>query len=434
MITLLSIFVGLMFLYSLVSALAERTVLTAPMLLTGAGIGVALLFPELREHKYSAGVFLWLAEVGLVLLLFTDASRTDLKLLTSIRNLPVRLLSTGMLLTILLGGVAALAIFPGLTLWEAGILAAILAPTDAGLGQIIVNSPRVPMRVRQALNVEAGLNDGLSVPFLMFFIALAGVASHEANLPRLIMEQLGYGAMIGLGIGLGGGWVLNLAHGRGWVASSFSQLGLVTLPLLCLAASEAAGASMFIAAFVAGLAVQVGFKEAGKHSVEFTEEWGQFLNLLVFFLFGMLVARDWRHFTPPLVIYAILSLTVVRMLPVAIALIGTRLSRATVIFVGWFGPRGLASIVLGLVYLEQETHQPGEPTIRYAVMLTVLISIFAHGLSALPGINVYAARVAALDPAAPELGAAQGTSGTTTQDQQMGRLKNRRQRHGRVGS
>ena len=402
MMTLLAIFMGLIFVYSLVSARAEKTIFTAPMLLTAAGIGVASALPELQEPKLSAAMFLWLAEVGLVLLLFTDASRTNLRLLTSIRSLPTRLLSTGMLLTILLGAVAALIVLPGLSIWEAGILAAILAPTDAGLGQVIVTSPRVPLRIGQALNVEAGLNDGLSVPFLLFFIALAGVASHQASLVRLIMEQLGYGALIGAGIGFAGGWLLNRAHRQRSIASSFHQLGLVALPLLCFPASEAAGASMFIAAFVAGLTVQIKFKQAGKHSVEFTEEWGQFINLFVFFLFGVLIARDWRHFTLPLLAYAILSLTVVRMLPVAIALIGTRLSAATVLFMGWFGPRGLASIVLGLVYLEQETHQPGEATIRYAVMLTVLLSIFLHGLSALPGINLYAGKVAALDPTAPE--------------------------------
>ena len=400
--TLLATFTGLLFLYSLVSARLEKTILTAPMLFTAAGMVVLLLGPELRGQKANARVFLSIAEIGLVLLLFTDASRTNLRVLKTIGNLPVRLLSTGMLLTILLGGLAALAIFHQLTLWEAGILGAILAPTDAGLGQIIVNSPRVPMRIRQALNVEAGLNDGLSVPFLLFFIALEGIESHQANLGRLVMEQLGYGAIIGAGFGLAGGWLLGLSHRRHWMAESFHQLGLVTLPLFCMLTSEAVGASMFIASFVAGLAVQAGFKEAGKHSVEFTEEWGQLLNLSVFFLFGLLVARDWQHFTVPLVLYAVLSLTVVRMVPVAIALVGTRLSRPTVLFMGWFGPRGLASIVLGLVYLEQETHQPGEPVIRLAVMITVLLSIFAHGLSAMPCIRLYAAKVAALPAEAPE--------------------------------
>jgi sodium/hydrogen antiporter len=261
----------------------------------------------------------------------------------------------------------------------------------------------VPMRVRQALNVEAGLNDGLSVPFMLFFVALAGVASHQANLQRLIMEQLCYGALIGGGTGYLGGWMLHLADRRKLIAQSFHQLGLVAVPLLCLFASEAAGASMFIASFMAGLAVQVKFKQAGKHSIEFAEEWGQFLNLFVFFLFGIVVVRDWEGFTWPLLVYSALSLTVVRILPVAIALIGSGLSRASIVFMGWFGPRGLASIVLGMVYLEQETHQSGETTIRLAVMLTVLLSIFAHGFSALPGINFYASKLEACETLPPEL-------------------------------
>jgi sodium/hydrogen antiporter len=403
--TLLALFIGLVFLYSLVSARLEKTIITAPILFTAAGMLVLFFVPEMRERKGNLELFLRVAEVGLVMLLFTDASRTNLQVLNSIRNLPVRLLSTGMLLTILFGALAALALFRQLTVWEAGILAAILAPTDAGLGQVIVNSPRVPLRIRQALNVEAGLNDGLSVPFLMFFIALAGAGaeSPHASLTRFMVEQLGYGAIIGVGFGVTGGWLLGLARRREWMARSSCQLGLVALPLLCMLASEAFGASMFIAAFVAGLAMQVTFKEAGEHSIEFTEQWGQLFNLSVFFLFGLLVARDWEQFSPMHLLYALLSLTVIRMLPVAIALMGTRLSRATVLFMGWFGPRGLASIVLGLVYLEHGTHDPGAPIIRLAVMVTVLLSIFAHGLSALPGISLYAAEVAAFDAGAPEL-------------------------------
>ena len=402
--TLAAIFITLIFLYSLVSARIERTVVTAPIVFTTAGMLVLVVMPELRDGKGSLDLFLRAAEAGLVLLLFTDASRTDLQVLKRILNLPARLLSTGMLLTILLGALAARVALPQLSLWEAGILSAILAPTDAGLGQIIVNSPRVPMRIRQALNVEAGLNDGLSVPFLLFFMALAGPGAegHNASFARFLLEQLGYGALVGLSIGLVGGWLLDLARRRQWIAESFLQLGVVALPLLCALASEAAAASMFIAAFVAGLAVQVGFKEAGKHSVEFTEEWGQMLNLSIFFLFGLLVARDCRHFSLAHLAYAVASLTVVRMLPVAIALIGTRLSRATLLFMGWFGPRGLASIVLGAVYLEHAGHEPGGTTIRLAVMVTVLLSIFTHGLSAMPGIHLYAAKVETLQSGAPE--------------------------------
>jgi NhaP-type Na+/H+ or K+/H+ antiporter len=400
---LFAVFVALIFFYSLVSARLDRTVVTAPMVFTAAGIGVFFMLPGLPSREGEREIFLRVAETGLVLLLFTDASRTDLTVLTSIRSLATRLLTTGMLLTILLGALAALVVFRQLSIWEAGILGAILAPTDAGLGQVIVNSPRVPTRIRQALNVEAGLNDGLAVPFLLFFIALAGigVAAQDARLYRLIVEQLGYGVAVGASVGTIGGVLLGLARRREWIADSFLQLGVVALPLACGLASEATAASMFIAAFGAGLAVQLGFREAGKHSVEFTEQWGQMLNLSVFFLFGLLVAHAWPDFTAVHAIYAVLSLTIVRMLPVAVALIGTNLGRATVLFMGWFGPRGLASIVLGVVYLERAPHLPGTGTIRLAVMVTVLLSIFAHGVSAMPITNLYARRLRAFaSPAA----------------------------------
>ena len=398
------IFVALLLLYALLSQRIERTPLTAPIVFTACGMLLSPSWTRITGAGLSSSMFLRLAEIGLVLLLFTDASRTDLGVLRSIGTLPGRLLSVGMLLTIVLGALAARLVFPRLSGWEAGILAGILAPTDAGLGQIIVNSPRAPMRIRQALNVEAGLNDGLSVPFMLFFMALAAakVEGGAASLLQFIGEQLGLGVVVGVAIGLVGGWLLRVASSRGWIAGSFRQIAVVTLPLLCLLLAEAVDASMFIASFVAGLAVQLPFKEASKHSVEFAEEWGQLFNLTVFFLFGMLVVRDGGQFTPACWIYAILSLTIVRMLPVALSLSGTGLSTATTLFMGWFGPRGLASIVLGMVYLEQELRLPGEATVRLAVMATVALSIFAHGLTALPGINIYARKVASLDASAPE--------------------------------
>jgi len=338
------------------------------------------------------------------LLLFTDASHVDFKKLRSRERLPLRLLSVGMLLTILLGALLARLVFPQLSLWEAGILGAILAPTDAGLGQVIVQSPRVPLRIRQSLDVEAGLNDGLSVPFLMFFIAVSrmGTEGGGAVFLRYIGEQLGMGALVGGAIGLTGGALLGVAHRKGWMAESVEQLGLVTLPILCVLACKPVGGSMFIAAYVAGMAAQAGFKNAGTHSESFAEGWGQLFNYFVFFFFGLIVVFSFRHFSPVHVLYAILSLTVVRMLPVAVALIGTRLSAATIVFMGWFGPRGLASIVLGLIYLEEEARLPGEETIKLAVIVTVMLSIFAHGVSALPGIAWYNRRIGGLAESTPE--------------------------------
>jgi NhaP-type Na+/H+ or K+/H+ antiporter len=229
-----------------------------------------------------------------------------------------------MLLTIALRALSALVLFPNLSIWEAGILATVLAPTDVGLGQIIVNSTRVPVRIREALKVEAGLNDGLCVPFLLFFMAIAAakIEGSPMALTQFIAEQLGLGALVGLLIGLGGGWLMGIARSRYWVAESFQQIGVVALPLLCLAISEMLHASMFTAAFVAGFALQLGLKDIANESVEFGGEWGQLANLSVFFIFGLLVVRNWSQFHFTFLLYALLSLTLVRMLPVSIALIG----------------------------------------------------------------------------------------------------------------
>jgi NhaP-type Na+/H+ or K+/H+ antiporter len=401
---LIGAYIATVLLYSLVSKRLDSTVITAPMLFAAAGAAAFALPQAALELVLDRKVLLLIAEAGLVLTLFTDASRVVPSVLRGNRNLPVRLLSWGMLPTILLGLVAALLVLDGISIWEAGVLAAILAPTDAGLGTVIVNSERVPARIRQALNVEAGLNDGLSVPFLMLFIALAAHTTEGAYavLGRFLLEQLGYGTVIGLVVGAAGGWLLDAAIRRDWMAAPMAQLGLVSLPLLCMLMSEETGASMFIAAFVAGLAVQIRFRDAGKHSIEFTEEWGQLLNFFVFFLFGLVVARDAALFDAAHFVYAALSLTVVRMAPVALALVGTRLAPATVAFVGWFGPRGLASIVLGLVYLDAAGAGSGTETIRLTVIATVLVSIVAHGVTAMPGIGWYSRALARMPADATE--------------------------------
>jgi NhaP-type Na+/H+ or K+/H+ antiporter len=401
---LIVVFILVLFLYALFSRRLEQTVVTAPIIFTVAGILVVAATGGVETPGLERQGLLKLAELGLVMLLFTDASHVNLKALKESENLPVRLLTIGMLLTLLVGLLAGRLVFPDLSLWEAGILAAILAPTDAGLGQLIVQSDRVPLRIRQALGVEAGLNDGLSVPFLMFFIAVSRVGTDGggAVLLRYMFEQLGMGALVGAVIGYGGGKLLSLAKRNGWMAESMQQLGVVMVPLLCIPACEPVGGSMFIAAYLAGLTVQRSFPDAGAHSAEFAEGWGQLFNLVVFFLFGIIVARNFGAVSGIHLLYGILSLTVVRMLPVAVSLSGTGLSKSTTLFMGWFGPRGLASIVLGLVYLEEEIRLPGEETIKLAVIVTVLVSIFAHGFSTLPGIGWYSRRVAELGDNAPE--------------------------------
>lgn len=399
--TLLTIFVLTLFAVGLLSRPIERTWLTAPIVVTFVGLIAALLLARFPLGANNAAAFLMVAELGLVVIIFAEASHIDLALLRQSRALPTRLLSVGMVLTIGLGLILALVLFEGFSIWHAGILAAVLAPTDAGLGQVIVTDKRVPVRVREALNVEAGLNDGLAVPFLLFFIAMSVTSvTPNASFLNFMLEQLGYGALIGIAIGMGGGWLILRARERDWITGPFAKLVFLAIPLLCLQIAHSLGGSAFIAAFVAGLVLPHASLRA-KADVQFVEDWGFLINLAVFFLFGLLVAASLDDLRPVHFVYAALSLTVVRMLPVAVALIGTRLSFASVIFIGWFGPRGLASIVLGLVYFEH-VHGATEKTIGLAVMATVLMSILVHGLTAQFGVERYARVVAKLPDDAPE--------------------------------
>jgi NhaP-type Na+/H+ or K+/H+ antiporter len=299
--------------------------------------------------------------------------------------------------------VAAL-VLRNLSLWEAGALACILAPTDTGPAELIVRSPRVPACIREALHTESGLNDGLVVPLLMLFFSLikADAAGPGSVFLRVAVQQIGFGIPIGVAIGFVGGWLLGLARRRGWASAPFQQIAMIALAPLCWILSKPIDTSPFITAFAAGLALQVGFRDASEGIVEFSENEGRLLYMFVFFLFGTAAGPALGEFHLAPVLYAILSLTLVRMLPVAISMIGTRLSAASLLFMGWFGPRGLASIVLGLVVAGQDVQTTGAPLVRLGLLATVLLSIFAHGLSASPGIRLYARQIDGLGTDAPE--------------------------------
>jgi sodium/hydrogen antiporter len=281
----------------------------------------------------------------------------------------------------------------------------VLAPTDAALGQAVVANRRVPVRVRQALNVEAGLNDGLSVPFLTLFLALA-IAKEELQPAsfwiRFALEQVGLGALVGVGVGLAGGWLVMWASQREWMTDSFQRLALLVLAIFSWALADQIGGNGFIAAFVGGLAAGPTVERVGRRLMNFTEAEGQLLNLSVFFIFGVLVVRVIQPLRWEVVLYVVLSLTVIRMLPVALSLMGTHLGGVSVLFVGWFGPRGLASIVLGLIVVEEAPLLAGRDEMMLVVALTVLLSVLLHGVTAAPLSAVYARRVERMAAGVPE--------------------------------
>jgi NhaP-type Na+/H+ or K+/H+ antiporter len=399
------LFAIVIFLYSLISNRLEGTVITAPMVFVATGL---LLSPDgfdIIAVSANSGLILIIAEIALVLVLFSDAARIDLRALKGNGQLPSRLLLIGLPLTIFAGSLVAIAIFTGIEIPEAALIGAILAPTDAGLGQAIVNSPKIPVRIRQALNVESGLNDGGAIPFFAFFLILAtteAINSPVATGVVIAVEQIGLGILVGAAVGLVGGYLVNAAIRRGYMTGRFTWIGFLALALISFIGADAVGGSGFIAAFIGGMVTAATGKHVGEAVIEFTETGGQILSLGVFFIFGIVFATTLAGITVAVIFYAILSLTVIRMVPVAISLIGTRLQRTSVGFIGWFGPRGLASIVLLLIVLDEAPELPGLGTIGVVVATTILISVFAHGISAAPLIDRYARKVAVLSPEAPE--------------------------------
>lgn len=381
--TALGVLAALLFGYGLLARRLERTLVSGPMVFVAAGL-IAAWTDVVDFDRTSREIVFLVAELALVLVLFSDAARIDVRRLRG-NPMPARLLLIGLPLTIGLGTLTALLVLTELEVWECGIVAAVLAPTDAALGKAVISDARVPARVQNALNVESGLNDGGSVPFLMLFIALA--AAEEGRSDGWLwftIEQIGYGTLIGLAVGGVGGAALRRAVERDWTTPTFEKLGLAALAVIAWFTADVVGGNGFIAAFVGGAAAGVAAGPSTARLLDFAEEEGQALALGVFFIFGVFAAPALGDTTWAIAAYAVLSLTVIRMLPVALALAGLGNEPRTVAFIGWFGPRGLASIILALVVLDEEPALTGLPTIFLTMAVTVLVSIFAHGVSARP--------------------------------------------------
>jgi NhaP-type Na+/H+ or K+/H+ antiporter len=370
-----------------VSGRTAGTSVTPAILFVGIGLLVGpKVLDELNLASTSSTVRT-LAEATLALVLFSDASRINLGELRRDANVPSRLLGIGLPLTIALGALAAAAIFGQISFEEALILGVVLAPTDAALGQAVVTEPHIPARIRQGLNVESGLNDGICVPLLFIAIAAADVHSHLAggrSAATLVFEEIGYGILGGVTAGLLTAAIVRVSRRRHLIAGAWLQVIPAAGAGLAYGIASGLDGSGFIAAFVAG-AVFGGLlgHEPGEVN-RLVDEVGGMLNGVTFLIFGaVLLGPALGDLTWGLVLYAVLSLTVVRMLPVAIAMVATRARPATLAFMGWFGPRGLASIVFAVILLE-ESNLPHEQTILLAIWVTVALSVLLHGITAAP--------------------------------------------------
>ncbi|WP_107767382.1 cation:proton antiporter domain-containing protein [Nocardioides terrigena] len=382
-VTAALVIAGSIFLWGVLSARLQRADLTAPILFVAVGAVVGGM--ELLDAPEGPEGLTLLVEVTLVWVLFSDAARIPVQTIRRDLAPYVRLLGVGLPLTVLVGWGLAWWLFPAAGVWVALLVAAALAPTDAALGIPVVTNPVVPARVRRLITVESGLNDGIVTPVVM--LAIAALAAEEelsgsSGLGDAVVS-LAVGAVVGALCGLVGGRALRWARRRDWAAEDFAGIAVLALALIAYLAALAVGANGFVAAFCAGLAFGTSAGPRGPAELVFVEQSAGLVGLLVWLAFGAVAGPIVLDLvTPTMVLYAVLSLTLVRMVPVALAALGAGLDRGTVLFIGWFGPRGLASLVFALLALEELG-----PEVDRAVALigvTVLLSVVAHGLTAAP--------------------------------------------------
>lgn len=385
---------------ALVSRRLASTPVSGPMLLVAAGVAcgpVGLDLMDLTRDSEAVGL---LFEFALIAVLFADASTVRWSLLRRDDALPLRLLTLGLPLTMALGTLVAWALLPGLSAWELALVAVILAPTDAALGQPAIADPRVPATVRQGLNVESGLNDGIALPFFVLLLAGATGDDGGAGPGEVFLLALVLSTAVGLAVGWAGAWALARCAALGWVDEEWWRVPALGVAALGYAVTVSLDGSGFITTWVAGLAFGVVWRRSAPRSAPgpggptgvegLAEQAGTVLAAVSFFVFGAVLlgpalsSVGWRA-----VAYAVLSLTVVRMGPVAVALAGSRFRLPTVLYVGWFGPRGLASIVFALLLLEDGP--AGAGALVDVVAITVGLSVVLHGATAAWGAGAYAA-------------------------------------------
>ena len=380
----------LIFIYGLFSKLSERSVITGPMVFMAIGVLVSPMVLGLFELHIKAGAVKLLAEVTLVIILFVDATQIKLEdIKQSKKKIAARLLGIGLPLTMLLGMLFAIPLFESLSLWSIALMALILSPTDAALGQAVIKSPKVPEDIRRAISIESGLNDGIALPPIFLCIAVLAVAQGvsqdlDSGWGLFMLKQLTIGPIIGIAVGWVGGRAIEFFSNIDWMDPLFHRLAVASLALLAFVFAELIHGNGFIAAFCGGLFLGVKSENIRETMQEFGEAEGLQLSLFVFLIFGMtavpIASQVWslNH-----LLYAVLSLTVIRMLPVFISLIGTGIDFKTKLFVGWFGPRGIASVLYLLIVID-ELGVKGNETIMSVIVLTIMLSVILHGITAVP--------------------------------------------------
>jgi len=380
--------------YAVVSGLVRRWYLAPALVFVGAGMALGRF--GLGWVKIDAGTaaFTILAQLALTMILFNQASRLNLRNIFRRGHLTVRLLGIGVPVTIALGTVTATLLLPVLPLWEAVCLAVIVAPTEVALIEALLEDGRIPERVRHALSTESGLYDGFALAALLGALALASEHTdpRPARWAWFAFRTEFVSLVVGVGIGLLGAVVLSRSRKRGWLSDTWAQLATLALALTCFGVGERLHASGFVSAFAGGLAYAlVPLRDGGQPATtQVSDAAGELLELLVFAIFGgFAVIPACRHAGWRVVVFAVVSLLAVRVIAVTIAMIRSGLSARSVLFMGWFGPRGIGTLVLGLLVIGRGAIQQGA-LIAQAVVVTVTASLVLHSLTAPLGIRLVA--------------------------------------------
>ena len=384
---------AVVFAYTVVASRLDRWWISGPMVFVAAGVILGPAGLDLLPLSMTHAAVLTVTQLALVMLLFSDAANVRLRDVEGDASVPSRLLFLGLPLTILIGTLVALLMFPDVGWGAAALLAAILAPTDTALGMAVVTNKSVPVRIRRALNVESGLNDGIATPFVTLFIAIVAVdeGSTTEGWGLEALKEIGLAILTAAVIGYLGGRLLALAKAHGWTSEVSEQIAILALAFLSFETAEAIGGNGFVAAFAGGILFGAATKRELVRSVRFTETLGLSATFLVWSIFGALFVGQLltQQLSVRPFVYAVLSLTLIRMVPVAIALIGTQLRPVTVAFMGWFGPRGLASVVFTLISLEELGSADGGGLLLQTATWAILLSVVLHGISASPLANWY---------------------------------------------
>ena len=382
---------------SALSGWLHGTVLSISVLSLAVGAGLSL-WGVLDVQPDTPGL-IEVIELALVLTLFSDGLTVERELLQERWRDPALALAVAMPVTLLLIALAGKLLFAELTWAEALLLGAVLAPTDPVVTSSVVSSPRVPAAVRHSLNLESGLNDGLALPFVLVFIVLASPGGDAGTSALETAGESVAGAIIGTAVALGGGWLLHRLPGGG-LDERHDGVYSLAIALIAFGLAEVTIGNGLVSTFVAGIALGVSEAELPRAFTRFNENLSAILQIAAFALFGALVVTTDDPSSPLAVVAFILALLLVaRPAAIALAFARSRLRRPEKVFIAWFGPKGVASMLFALFVLE--SHAPDRTVVFEIASFAILASILAHGLTDTVGARWVEARLARSEESPP---------------------------------